>query len=103
MQTGIDSSGVMRDESGLVRDQWHRYTWNGDGPLVGVTSILRIQDILIGGDLAAWGGRIAANYVNEVFLDGHPDRGDQVIEDALKEVSKARDIGTIAHDAIGKI
>ena len=53
-------TAVKAPQVGLYRDQWHRYAWNGDGPLVGVTSVLKLQDVMIGGDLAAWGGRIAA-------------------------------------------
>ena len=55
-------TAVKAPQVGLYRDQWHRYAWNGDGPLVGVTSVLKLQDVMIGGDLAAWGGRIAAQY-----------------------------------------
>ncbi len=84
---------------GLVRDQYHRYTWNGDGPLVGVTSVLKIQDVLMGGDLAAWGARTAldAVYASDT-MTGEPWR-----ENAMKAVTAARDRGTIAHDAIAKI
>jgi hypothetical protein len=84
---------------GLSRDQWHRYTAHYPpaapvGPLVGVTTPLKIQDVLIGGDLAAWGGRIAAN-----FLIG-PAVGERTVERALQEVSAARDIGSEVHSQI---
>lgn len=85
---------VTAVKPGLVRDQWHRYVWNGEGPLVGVTSILKLQDVLIGGDLAAWGGRLAA-----LHMEKHP--GD--VLGALLEVSKARDIGTEVHGQIEAI
>jgi hypothetical protein len=84
---------------GLTRDQWHRYQWNGDGPLVGVTSVLKLQDVLIGGDLAAWGGRIA---VNQVARKSYPDL-EHAVTDGLSAVSAARDIGTEVHAQIEKI
>jgi len=86
-------------QSGLVRDQWHRYVWNGDGPLVGVTSVLKLQDVLIGGDLAAWGGRIA---IERVARQSYPDL-EHAITDGLGAVSAARDIGTEVHAQIEKI
>ena len=84
-------------------DQWHRYYWQGQGPMPGVTSILKIQDALIGGDLAAWGGGIAADAVLQNF------RGDVSIGEgyfdglraqALKAVSAKRDIGSAVHGKI---
>lgn len=88
---------------GLSRDQYHRYTYNDGhqviGPLLGVTSALKLQDTLMGGDLAAWGGRIAAQYV----YDNAPAERDDAITRALGAVSSARDIGTIAHDEIARI
>ena len=80
---------------GLTRDQWHRYSWNGDGPLVGVTSVLKLQDILIPGDLAAWGGGLVHEYMSR-----HPDATREL---ALGAVSAARDIGTEVHAQIEKI
>jgi hypothetical protein len=80
---------------GLMRDQYHRYSWNGDGPLVGVTTPLKIQDTLIGGDLASWGGGIVADYLVE-----HPGASR---EEALAKVSAARDIGTAVHARIEHI
>ena len=84
---------------GLSRDQYHRYTWRTEteqiGPLIGVTSVLKLQDVLIGGDLAAWGGRIAANYLFENPAEGIPA--------ALRAVSAARDTGSAVHAQIEKI
>lgn len=90
---------------GLWRDEYHRYWAHYPpeppvGPLFGVTSPLKLQDVLIGGDLAAWGGRIAARHVVEHWDDPLPR---DAISDALKAVSAARDIGTVAHDAIARI
>jgi hypothetical protein len=84
---------------GLYRDQYHRYQWNGDGPLVGVTSVLKLQDVLIGGDLAAWGGRIA---IERVARKSYPDL-EHAVTDGLSAVSAARDIGTEVHAQIEKI
>jgi len=86
---------------GLHRDQYHRYLWNGDGPLVGVTTPLKIQDTLIGGDLASWGGRIAATYILDHLSPGS-DR-DAILARAVGAVSEARDIGTAVHARIEHI
>lgn len=80
---------------GLSRDQYHRYMWNGDGPLVGVTTPLKIQDTLINGDLASWGGRIVADFLKE-----NPSASQ---DDALAQVGRARDIGTAVHARIEHI
>lgn len=85
---------------GLTRDRYHRYAWNGDGPLVGVTTPLKIQDTLIGGDLAAWGGRIAAQWVVD---HAYAADKDGVVEAAVKAVGEARDIGTAVHARIEHI
>lgn len=102
---------VKRDPLlGLYRDQWHRYTANYPdtegyagpvGPLVGVTTPLKLQDILIRGDLAAWGGRIAAKFTSENLHEGWDQT--QLIDHALGAVSAARDIGTEVHAQIEKI
>ena len=89
---------------GLSRDQWHRYVAHyppapPTGPLVGVTSVLKLQDVLIGGDLASWGGRIAVGYAST-----HRDLTDlEMMERSLAAVSAQRDIGTEAHSQIEKI
>lgn len=97
---------------GLSRDQWHRYTAHYPpaapvGPLVGVTTPLKLQDVLIGGDLAAWGGRIAADYVlrvaEETVIDDADDFATRVRADALRAVSAARDIGSEVHAQIEQI
>jgi len=80
---------------GLTRDRYHRYAWNGDGPLVGVTTPLKIQDTLIGGDLASWGGGIAFE-----FATAHPDA---TREQALAQVALARDLGSAVHARIEHI
>lgn len=81
---------------GLQRDQWHRYTWNGDGPLVGVTTPLKIQDVLIGGDLAKWGAQQALDYIIGAGPSWDADR-------ALTAVRSARDIGTEVHEQVAHI
>lgn len=82
---------------GLHRDRYHRYAWNGDGPLVGVTTPLKIQDTLIGGDLAAWGAGIVYDYLDDL----QPVWTSR--ESALAKVSEARDIGTAVHARIEHI
>lgn len=81
--------------TGLTRDRYHRYSWNGDGPLVGVTTPLKIQDVLIGGDLASWGGGIAFE-----FAIAHPDA---TRDQALAQVGLARDLGSAVHARIEHI
>ena len=78
----------------ITRDRYHRYTVDGGPPLPGVTSILKLQDCLIGGDLAAWGARTALDY-----LKGQP--GDT--EGALASVSAARDLGTAVHADVERV
>jgi len=90
---------------GLSRDQWHRYTAHYPpaapvGPLVGVTTPLKLQDVLIGGDLAAWGGRIAAQYAIENYKFWEADT---LQARALSAVSAARDIGSEVHAQIEQI
>lgn len=67
--------------------------------MVGVTSVLKLQDVLIGGDLASWGGRIA---VNRVARQSYPDLEAAVV-DGLSAVTEARDIGTLVHAEVEKI
>jgi len=87
---------------GLNRDRYHRYAWNGDGPLVGVTSVLKIQDALIGGDLASWGAGLAIDYLlTDDNWQGQTD--DQLRTAALAQVSAARDIGTAVHARVEHI
>jgi hypothetical protein len=101
---------AIKPPLGLSRDQWHRYVAHyppvlPTEPLVGVTSVLKLQDVLIGGDLAAWGGRIAANYVYE-WVQQHDQTHyiqPPVIDEALRAVSAARDIGTEVHQQIENI
>ena len=93
---------------GGYADQWHRYYWAGVGPMPGVTSILKLQDALIGGDLAAWGGGIAADYVLGRFRDReNPPTAEEFLNpglslrtDALRAVSAKRDIGSAVHGKI---
>jgi len=91
---------------GLSRDQYHRYVAHYPpaapvGPLVGVTTPLKLQDVLIGGDLAAWGGRIAAQYVIDrpEWQDIGTD-GAELLTRALGAVSRQRDIGSEVHAQI---
>lgn len=92
---------------GLSRDQWHRYTAYYPpaapvGPLVGVTTPLKLQDVLIGGDLAAWGGRIAAGHMltraEEITLQRLDPQ--VALAESLLAVSAARDIGSEVHAQI---
>jgi hypothetical protein len=87
--------------TGLERDRYHRYTWQGDGPLVGVTTVTKLQDSLIGGDLAAWGGGIAADYLLTTPAGGRVD--DSLRAAALAKVSEARDLGSAVHARIEHI
>lgn len=90
---------------GGYADFYHRYYWQGVGPMPGVTSILKLQDALINGDLAAWGGGIAADAVLGEWVR-HPDPrhaevdGSDIRAEALKAVSAKRDIGSAVHGKI---
>ncbi len=83
---------------GLSRDQYHRYTADYPdtgrvGPLVGVTSVLKLQDTMIGGDLAAWGARIA--------LESYAT--DPNLNTALAAVGAATQRGKEVHAQVEKI
>ena len=86
---------------GGYADKWHRYYFAGVGPLPGVTSVLRMQDCLINGDLAAWGGGIAAQFVmdNLTTFETYDDLS-SLKADALRAVSAKRDIGSAVHGKI---
>jgi len=60
-----------------------------------VTTPLKIQDTLIGGDLARWGAGIALDYV---YATPEWNR-----DDALAKVAEARDVGTAVHARIEHI
>jgi hypothetical protein len=101
---------AIKPPLGLSRDQWHRYVAHyppalPTEPLVGVTSVLKLQDVLIGGDLAAWGGRIAARYVARrlPLEERFQSSEEELLTRALEEVSAARDIGSEVHAQIEKI
>ena len=65
------------------------------GPIVGATTPLKLQDVLIGGNLATWGAGIALDYAAD-----HPD-WDRA--DAMARVNRARDIGSAVHDEIAAL
>lgn len=97
-------TGTALKVYGLSRDQYHRYTANYPdtglvGPLVGVTTPLKLQDTMIGGDLPAWGARTALDY-----LLAHPDPLSlQTRSEAMQAITAARDIGTEVHAQVEKI
>jgi hypothetical protein len=103
----------MAPEYGLTRDRYHRYTanysdWSAPvGPVPGVTTPLKIQETLNGGNLASWGGGIAADYVLRMAQEGPIDDGDdfamRVKARALAKVDEARDIGSAVHARVEHI
>jgi hypothetical protein len=73
------------------------------GPIVGATTPLKLQDVLIGGDLATWGGGKVADWFldrQDLVSEMSPDLAR---EQALKQVSAARNIGTAVHDEIAAL
>ena len=102
-------TALAKPALGLTRDQWHRYVAHyppapPTGPLVGVTTAIKLQDILIPGDLPTWGGGLAADYLLEHYTHS-PDAGVRAMfrSQALATISRQRDIGTEAHSQIEKI
>jgi hypothetical protein len=87
--------------SGLERDQWGRYSWNGGGPIPGATTILKLQDVLIGGDLASWGATKAVDAIVDHRLPY--DDPTAIRRLAMRQVVAARDRGTKVHAAIEQI
>lgn len=79
----------------ITRDQYHRYSI-GDGLVPGVTSMLKLQDTLEGGDLALWGAGKALEAV-EASLPIY-DRAE-----ALRAVTAARDAGTAVHAQVERV
>jgi hypothetical protein len=89
-------------KSGLWLDQWHRYHVGDSEPIVGATTPLKIQDVLIGGNLTTW----AANQAVDAILEGRPWNGAddaQIRFVALERVNRARTIGTAVHDEIAAL
>jgi len=72
------------------------------GPWPGNTSIIKIQDTLIGGGLAAWG----ANQAIDRILAGRPwkQTADDIIRSiAMDHVNRAQRVGSAVHDQIATI
>jgi hypothetical protein len=70
------------------------------GPIVGATTPLKLQDTMIGGDLAAWG----AGQAVDAILNLPPPL--DVLEfraAAMTRVAQARDIGTMVHDEVAAL
>ena len=80
---------------GLYRDPRHRYYWNGDGPLAGVTTITRI---LNAPGLNWWDKEQVARHAIEdaELLVTMRDRGDS--EAAVKYLLSRRDYGDAARE-----
>lgn len=87
---------------GLTRDRWHRYGFSDGtqsfGPFPGATSILKLQDALMGGDLGDWGGREAMAAYEAARILGDPHQ--KAKETALDAPHRARDLGTDIHTAL---
>lgn len=88
---------------GLCRDEAHRYYWNGDGPLVSITTAMRAVDK--SGPLVGWAKRLTAE-VAVRNIDVLPrlisEGGPQSAIDYLKRIAdhkreKAADMGTRVH------
>lgn len=72
------------------------------GPWPGNTSIIKIQDTLLGGGLATWG----ANQAIDRILAGRPWKGatdDEIRSAANDHVNRAQRIGTQVHEQVATI
>lgn len=98
MTAAIASSVV---QLGLTRDRWHRYFWNGKGPMAGVTSILRVQDAIGGDGLVKWGAGIAADYVLDHIADG--ENRDVLRNTAVAQTDEAARIGSSVHEQVRRV
>jgi len=85
----------VTERRGAYRSRSHVYSWGDSGPLVGVTSILKTQDQLIGGDLPTWAVGRALD-----FVDANPD---STREQIMAHVNQARDLGSAVHARIEHI
>ena len=74
------------------------------GPIVGATTPLKLQDVLIGGDLATWGANKALDYILGEVAAGELSMAPlDVRTQALGKVQEARDIGTMVHDEVAAL
>jgi hypothetical protein len=72
------------------------------GPWPGNTSIIKIQDSLMGGGLATWG----ANQAIDRILAGRPWKqtsGEKIRSAAIDHVNRAQRIGTLVHEQVATI
>lgn len=96
------------DHSVGMFDDNHKYHWQGGPALSSVTTVLKLQDALIGGDLAAWGGGIAADWMLENAVgpatnkhaENYTEYAAALRGAALRAVSAKRDIGSAVHGKI---
>lgn len=99
---------------GLTRDQWHRYFWQGKGPMAGVTSIVKIQEAIGGDGLLAWAAGQAADYVIGQLGDGleawtggvgtlPPTARDILRLTAIAQKDEPSRLGTAVHEQVRRI
>lgn len=88
---------------GLTRDQWHRYYWQGKGPMAGVTSIVKIQEAIGGDGLMRWAAGLAADYVMDHAADGTGMPREVLKLTALAQMDEPSRIGTAVHEQVRRV
>lgn len=78
----------------------HRYRADAGPWLSGATGILKIQDVLMGGDLAGWGAGLAAKAVWDVAKRPDNPDFDAALQAALDAVGEPRNRGSRVHAGI---
>lgn len=96
--------GLVKNDSGLTRDRYHRYQWQGGPPMPSVTTILRIQEALQGSDgLVTWAAALAADYV----IQKAPELDVPTVQDiragAILATQGPANVGTDVHEQVRRI
>lgn len=90
--------------TGMTRDRYHRYVWQGSAPMPSVTTILRIQEALQGSDgLTMWAAGIAADYV----IGKAPELDVPTVQDiraqAILATQGPANFGTEVHEQVRRV
>lgn len=88
---------------GLTRDEYHRYRWNGGDVLPSVTTVIKLQDTLGGGDLAAWGARLATEHLLGNLSRTDPAALGLLQAEAIATTKAAANTGTEVHDLVRRV
>lgn len=87
--------------TGLTRDDFHRYRWNGGPVMPSVTTVLKLQDALNGTDhLVRWAARLGAEHA--IANAAEPDTA-FVVSEAIGATKRAANLGTEVHEQVRRV